>query len=351
MIPHRALRALLIFPALILAALALVACGGGGGGDNSEDPQKVLEATFSGDKNVNSGVVKLSLNAAAKGGDREGDFEVSFGGPFESEGDKFPSFDFDVAATGSGGGQDIDFKGGLISSGDKGFVTYKDTNYVIADKTFTRITSQYETQAAKQDPDQATSLLSTLGIKPAEWLEGVKNDGTEDVEGTETIHISGQANVGLFVDDLQKLLKRVGNQIPGGRAPSAQSLGRLEESIKTADFDIYSGADDDILRRLDAALVIEPSKDVNAQFDSLNLNFSLTLSGLNEDQTIEAPKDAKPLSGLLEQLGAGALLGGGGSSGGAGGSGANSAQSQRYLECLRKAQGSAAIQNCAKLLQ
>ena len=350
MIPRRALRALLIFPVLILAALALAACGGDDGGESSADPQQVLEATFSGDKNVNSGVVQISLNASAKGGDRAGDFELSFGGPFESEGDKFPSFDFDLAASGSGGDQDVDFKAGLISSGDKGFVSYKDTNYAVADKTFNQITSQYESQAGKQDPDQAKSLLSTLGIKPVEWLKGVENDGTEEVEGTETVHISGQADVGLFVDDLQKLLKRVGNQIPGGRAPSAQSLGRLEESIKTADFDIYSGADDDILRRLDAALVIEPSEGTDAQFDSLNLDFSLTLSELNEDQTIEAPKDAKPLNELLQQFGAGALLGGG-SGAGAGGSGANSAQSQRYLDCLRKAKGSSQIQNCAKLLE
>jgi hypothetical protein len=99
--------------------------------------------------------------------------------------------------------------------------------------------------------------------------------------------------------------------------------------------------------------VIEPPSGSGAQFDSLNLKFSLTFSDLNEKQEIAAPSDTKPLSELLQQFGVN--LGGLGSSGsgasGAGGGGASNAQSQRYLDCLRKAQGSSEIQNCAKLLQ
>ena len=38
---------------------------------------------------------------------------------------------------------------------------------------------------------KSASLLQALNISPANWLTDLKNDGTEDVEGTKTIHISG----------------------------------------------------------------------------------------------------------------------------------------------------------------
>jgi hypothetical protein len=351
--PHRALRALIAVPILIFLALALVACGGGGG-ESDEDPQQVLEETFSGDAELTSGRVEVRLETSAEG-EQGGNFTADFAGPFQFEGDEFPRFDFDLRAEGSGAGRDIDFEGGAVSTGQEGFVSYKGQDYEVDKSIFEQFKSRYE-KLQKQGEEQAgkdSNLFSGLGIQPINWLTDLRNEGTEDVEGAETIHISGRADPGKLATDFQRIITRAAQQIPGGqvRKPSAQEVKRFEESVKQADLDVFTGSEDKIVRKLEGSIVVEPPRDSGAQVERQSLNFSITFSDVNEDQTIEGPGDAKPLSELLQQLGVNFGGLGGASGGGAGGDGASSAQSQRYLECLRKAQGASEIQNCAKLLQ
>jgi hypothetical protein len=328
LISRRALHTLVVVPVLIAFALALTACGGGG--DNDEDPKQVLEETFS--TSIDSGTIDLSVDAKAEG-EQSGEFQATASGPFDNKGENFA---IDLKATGSGGGQDIDFDGGATSAGGKLYVAYKGQDYEVG-----------KNQTGGADPAQARKLLSSANIEPLNWLTDLTNEGTEDVEGTESIHISGSANVENLAGDLQKLIQQAAKQLPGGNAPSGQVSDQIKDSVKEADLDVFSSADDHTLRRLEAALVLEPPEDSDAQFDSLDLNLSVTFADIGEPQTIEAPKGAKSLSELLS--GFGGL--GGGSSGGAGGNGANSAQSQRYLKCLQDAQGSSEIQDCAKQLE
>jgi hypothetical protein len=48
---------------------------------------------------------------------------------------------------------------------------------------------------------KSASLLKSLNISPANWLTDLKNDGTADIEGTKTIHISGSVNISKLVAD------------------------------------------------------------------------------------------------------------------------------------------------------
>ncbi len=54
----------------LVAALTIAACGGDSGGD--EDPQEVLEATFSNDEEIDSGVLDVSFDLTAEGGEDAG---------------------------------------------------------------------------------------------------------------------------------------------------------------------------------------------------------------------------------------------------------------------------------------
>jgi hypothetical protein len=124
--------------------------------------------------------------------------------------------------------------------------------------------------------------------------------------------------------------------------------------VESADFDIYSGADDDILRKLEASVSINPP-DAEGAPDSVDFTFAITLSDLNEPQTISAPSGAQPLGDLLQQFGVdpsqlGALEAAGGSSGSGSGGGGTSQASQAYLDCLADAQGQEALDECAALL-
>jgi hypothetical protein len=103
---------------------------------------------------------------------------------------------------------------------------------------------------------------------------------------------------------------------------------------------------------------VAPPEGTEVAPDSLSVDLSLTFSDVNEEQSISAPEDAQPLSGLLEQFGidpsqlGGALQGGGGLPE-SGGSTAppSSSSSEAYIECLQNAEGQEALQQCAELIQ
>lgn len=348
-----------------IAVVAVVLVAGGGGGD--EDPREVLDATFSGEKQIDSGVFEVDIEVESEGGQDEGKLDLNLGGPFQGADGGFPSFQVDAEASVEGS-QDFSGALGLISTGDSAFVSFQEQAYQVPQQAFDQFAQRF-TQLQRQSEQEAGSegggLLSSLGVNPAAWLTGLSNEGREDVAGTETIHISGQADVPKLVEDLKRIAENA-PQATGELAPEQLAeLDQLTDLVETADFDIYSGVDDEILRRLDASIELTPPDSEDAP-DSVQIDLSLTFSELNESQQIEAPSDARPLGELLQQLGIdasslgglGQALGGGGAESGqqlpqAGGApqAPSDSASQEYLECLATAEGEEAVQECAELLE
>jgi hypothetical protein len=353
------IRALVFAAFAVLLTTGLVACGGGGGGGSSEDPQKVLDQTFSGQHDIKSGKLDVSFSVDAKG-KSGGSFEAKLGGPFQSVGDtQLPKLDLTASVSGSGSGQSLSFEGGLTSTGDRGFVNYKGTDYEVPASTFDQVKGQYESQAKTAKKQQQ----SKLDVHPETWLTNLKNEGTEDVNGASAIHISGDGDVSKVVEDLKKVVEQAGRaNVPAGTpVPDASQIDQLKNAVKEAHFDVFTGADDKILRKLDATLKVDSNG------STADIRFSVGFADLNKPQTISAPTKTKPLTELLGQLGLGGGLGalggiggsssssssGSGSAGGAGGQpsgGPSNAQSQKYLDCLQKAKDQAAIQQCASQL-
>ena len=170
------------------------------------------------------------------------------------------------------------------------------------------------------------------------------------MEGTETIHIHGDADVEQMFSDLARIAQRV----PGDAAPTLDQaqLDQVRDAIQEASLDVYSGKDDRVLRRLSASLTIDPPESAGgSEVDSVNLDLSVTLSDVNDPQEISAPQDAQPISGLLSDLGIsdlGPLGGPGGSMAGVGGGGG---PAPGYLDCIQNATTSDEIRECAAELQ
>ena len=88
---------------------------------------------------------------------------------------------------------------------------------------------------------------------------------------------------------------------------------------------------------------------------SVKVDFSVTISDVNQPQTITAPSGAKPISGLLSQFGIsglgplGSLAGGRAVAAGGGGVGGGGGPSQAYLKCVQQASPSQ-IGKCASKL-
>ena len=157
------------------------------------------------------------------------------------------------------------------------FVSFQDTDYEVPQELFDQFSTTYQQlQQQSQSQGDQGNLLQSLGIDPTNWLTDLSNEGTEDVEGTETVHISGQADVPKLVEDIKKIAQ---NAPKLGQRVTPQQLGQLDQLtaiIKSAEFDIFSGASDNLLRKIDANLELTPPAGTAGAPDSVTLEVSLT---------------------------------------------------------------------------
>ena len=66
------------------------------------------------------------------------------------------------------------------------------------------------------------------------WFTDLANDGTEDVEGTESVHISGNVDVAQMLDDIAGIAESVPNSAPVEQA----EIDQAGEAISDASFDL-----------------------------------------------------------------------------------------------------------------
>ncbi len=384
-------RALFVFIAIAALATALAACGSSSSSSSDEKPEEVLKgATF-------EGVESADLDLTAKidvSGDEGGSISVNANGPFQAgEKGKAPELDVAVEAGGSIAGKDINFEGGLVLLPNEAFIDYEGTDYEVDPTTYSFIESAMnQAQDENGGAEETTACQkAATGLEVSQFMDNLKNEGSEDVGGTDTTKVSGDLNVSKAIDQVETLAKNpacaaqlesTGETLP--LSELEESRGELEDAIQSAHAVVYVG-DDQIIRRITAELSLEPK----GSTEKVDLDFDLALNEVNEGQEISAPTDAKPLEGLFAKLGVNPLelleatqggngLGGlleglGGSSGGlgsalggiegsggsagSGGGGTGQAQApdseapQKYLECVQGANTSADLQKCVKQLQ
>jgi hypothetical protein len=369
-------RALLAICALVLPIpVAAAGCGTDEAADM--EPREVLERTFDNDTEVTSGVFGLSLAMEATG-EEEASFTAEVNGPFQGDAGEphaLPQLDLSGSASGEGGGEEIDFEGRVVLTEESAFVEYEDETYEVGARDFARISEAVESQAREAGAeDEGPSFresceqaVEQAGGDPAacdidlveDWLTNLENEGIEDVEGTEAVHVSGDLNVERALTDLGDIVE----SIPGVSLQGIQP-GQLANAVPEASFDVYSGTEDFQLHRFDINLAIDPAAATAGlavvPVERVDLGFSLTLTEVNEPQTIDTPTGpTRPIEDLLGEdpfdfdTGLGAL--GAGAPNGAGDAGPEveaGPEGQEYLECITEAGGDPeAIQACAELLE
>lgn len=371
-------RTLALLAAIATLATVFAACGSSSS-SSDEDPQKVLEgATLEG---VDSGNLDLSLAVKAEGKEG-GNLDVSLSGPFQSAAGKggLPQFAMSAKATGKIEGEDVDFEGGLTLLSNLAFVNFEGTEYEVDSTTFSFVKSGFERATQQQGAEGADATAcqeAAAALKVGDFADNLKNEGSAEVDGTETTKVSGDLDTGSAIDAIIELTENsacsaqleAAGPLPIGELEEAK--GELTSAVKAAHIDVYVG-DDQIIRKVVADLTIEPK---DSGDEKVEVSLEMSLGGVNEEQEITAPSGAKPLEGLFQKLGVNPLelleagsgegdiggllegilggtssLGGGSSSGGSGGSGGTAGQ-QAYLNCLKGATTPADLQRCASGLQ
>jgi hypothetical protein len=336
----------------LLAATLLAACGGGDAADSSTPVDQLLDETFSGGKTIESGRLDVSLGVEPDTGQP---VTVKVAGPFKNEGaGRLPQLDLDASF--AGGGQTLE--AGVTATADSAFVSYGGDTYEIAGPVFQQFKAGYE-EAAKRSSGQKDQSLASLGIDPRRWLTNAENAGEAKVGDTDTIKITGDVDVPKLLDDVDGALERLRRLGVQGSEQLPERLTDEEkqqtaDAVERLDVEIYTGADDRILRRMVVGLGLQaPDGQEAAGAQSADIRFDLQLLEVNEEQDIEAPSGAKPfdeLVGQLESLGL-AVPGLGGSGGGPGGGGADQENLERYSQCIQQAAGdSDEVRKCADLL-
>ncbi|HSI80829.1 MAG TPA: hypothetical protein VK919_09285 [Solirubrobacterales bacterium] len=378
------------FLAICALALPVSLIGAGCGGDDAEsaDPADVVERTFDNDTRVTSGVFDLELSVAATG-EEGGELTAALSGPFQGEDTddpQLPQLDLSGSVSGEGGGESVNESGRIVVTDDNAFVEYRGDVYEAGPELYGQLRDEFESQSTagsdasfREQCEQALSQLDTGGDTSIcetdfteDWLTNLENEGTEDVDGLETVHVSGALDVERMLNDVIEFART----IPGVSIPAVDPA-QLANAVPEATFDLYSGTEDDELRRLDATLVIDPSAFTAGvavlPVERVEIDFAVRVSAVNEPQTIEPPAGpTRPLEELLgddfdlEGLG-GAGLGSGGLGdlpelddssrpGGGGGGGGDDRgaedidpeDAQRYLDCIQDAAGDPeAINACA----
>ncbi len=355
-------RSSILLALVCLAALVVAGCGGESSSKPSPEVTKLLGDTFGSNKPVTSGRLDVRLAADTVGvAGLSGPLDLRFAGPFQSQGaGKTAKFDFDLALRRGGS----TLHAGAVSTGDKGYLKLVGNAYRLDDKAFASLQKSGSQAADSATKKNGGISLGKLGIDPRRWLTDAKQEGTEDVAGTPTIHVSSGIKVGPMLADVNRLLAKAGNV--GAAAAAGQSVPtsldaatrtKIEKSVKKAHLDVWTGKTDHALRRIRVDVkfdVPEKLRAAGSNAEKGTITLDLTLAGLNEPQAIGAPANPKPIGDLtaaLQQVLAQAQSQGQAQGGATSGSGSASSSQPKYDACVQAAGSDIAkAQQCAPLL-
>jgi hypothetical protein len=337
------LRPLLVL-ACGLACALLVACGGSSSSGDA-GAERTLKQTFG----TSATSIKRGRVAATVRLDPEGllklggPISVRLNGPFAAPSRRnLPRFDLAFLATLAG----QRFRGSAISTGTKGYLKLDDRTYAIEDAFIARLRKGLGRAAAEPQ-----SGLRALGIDPLRWIENPEGKGRERVAGVEAERIGGTVNVPRLLADLGTLLDRAGGA--GASVLTPRLRGQIADAVKSAKADVWTGADDRILRQL-AVVVTFAFKDASQSpipgLDGGRLTLRARLDDVNGAAVkVSAPAHARQLAQLTGKGGLSTFLQGVGAgiTGGVGPGDAGAA----LLRCVTQAGGrSAEVVRCASKL-
>jgi hypothetical protein len=170
-----------------------------------------------------------------------------------------------------------DVRGSFVTTGDKAWFVGSGTAYRVPQNAWDLVVKARKSGGGGQ-------ASTPLPVNPKTWLRNVKSEGTTTIHGVKTEHVSASIDAAAAIRDLVKVAQQTGES----QALPAGFEKRVDKFVKRADFDVYVGKDDHVLRRFtgNLRLAIPGSGPI-----VLRVNVDLTKVG--EPQRIEAPSGAR----------------------------------------------------------
>ncbi len=285
----------------VLLVAVLVGCGGddASSGDspaadqagkaNSPEVKKLLRQTFGPNAKAKSGNISAVVDLTVKGAPRYREpVQVSLVGPFsDAAGQPETKLDVSLALRGGILGGDMYLKG------DKAYIGLGSTAYEVPASIATPLREPLSKTGNALD-----AILAVFNINPDRWAKNPRIVGNERIAGIDTIHGTAEINAKNLFLDLAGLAKRLTSlritEITGlPRAVDAQTRAALGRSVKTATGDVYTGADDKVLRRAKLNVLLRPSaKDRKLlKFSSIKVAANLDISDVGTPQKVNVPSN------------------------------------------------------------
>ncbi|HEX5979801.1 MAG TPA: hypothetical protein VFY52_01815 [Thermoleophilaceae bacterium] len=236
-------------------------------------PEELLQNAFRG-----GDIDSAAFDATVSGRSDATGGRLELSGAFElGAANDVPEFEIDFAIAADGNRA----QGGFVSLGDEAFFTRGDTGWRVPDEAWTPLVEAVASGAGAQPQN------FVLPFDPQAWIRDVESEGTETLDGVETTHISASVDVERVFEDVAGLARRNGAPLP-----SARDAAR---TVERAEFDVWVGNEDRVIRRLSADVAFAPPPELRAPNDSerTQISFDLELTGVNQPQEIEAPANVR----------------------------------------------------------
>jgi hypothetical protein len=282
----------------VLLIAVLAGCGGGdssgdkpaadkAGAANSPEVKKLIRQTFGPNAKAKSGNISAVVDITVKGHSRYKEpIQISLVGPFTDAGGQ-PETKLDVSLAMRGG----ILGGDMYLKDDKAYIGLGSTAYEIPVAIATPLRKPLGKTGNALD-----AILGVFNINPDGWAKNPRIVGNERVAGIDTIHGTAEINTKNLFLDLAGLAKRLTSlritEITGlPRKVDARTRAALDRSVKTATGDVYTGADDKVLRRAKLNVLLEPSaKDRKLlKFTSIKVAANLDISDIGTPQKVSVP--------------------------------------------------------------
>lgn len=297
----------------VVLAIALVGCGGGssssddkaadeGGKPNSPEVKKLIDETFGPNDKATSGNISGVIDITVKGLERYREpVQVSVVGPWTDAAGQ-PEAAFNVS---------LGLRGGILGGdmylqGDKAYLGLGSTAYQVPAPIATPLRAPLE---AKTD-NALGAVLGVFHISPDRWAKNPRIVGNERVAGIDTIHGTAEIDTKALFLDLSALAKRLTSlkitNITGlPQEVDRAARGALQRSVTSADGDVWTGADDKVLRKARFRMTLKPSakdRKILGGFTSIRVVANLDITDVGAEQSIDVPSNKGSYDALLISL-------------------------------------------------